>query len=416
MKLSKIPVKGMKDILPYEMQVREYCLNVIKDTYKSYGYQQIDTPSLESLELLLSKQGGDNEKLIFKVLKRGEKLKLESINEENDLADSGLRYDLTVPLARFYSANIDKLITPFKALQIGNVWRADRPQKGRFRQFTQCDIDILGDSSILSEIDMLIASTTVLSKLGFSDFKLRISDRRILKAIALYCGIEPRDNDKLFIILDKIDKIDYAGVEKELIEGGFSNQSVDACLKLLIGFKKQEDKIAYLKKCLNDYIDLDVLDNLSTIIECVNANKKGSFTVEMDITLVRGMSYYTGTIFEIQSEEFSGAISGGGRYDEMISKFTGMQIAACGISIGFERIVTILMDKNISMHSDDNKTAILIEKGVTADKLKDIMLEAQRLRESNTTVLVVSRNKNVKHQKEQLLKIGYNNFIDIYKE
>ena len=188
MALSKKPVTGMKDIMPAEMQLRDYCIGVIKETYAQFGFTSIETPCVENIANLSNKQGGENEKLIFKILKRGEKLNLETAKEEADLVDGGLRYDLTVPLVRYYSNHANELPSPFKALQMGNVWRADRPQKGRYRQFMQCDIDILGEPSNLAEIELILATTTTLGKLGFKNFQIRINDRQILKAMAAYSG------------------------------------------------------------------------------------------------------------------------------------------------------------------------------------------------------------------------------------
>ena len=232
MALTKKPVTGMKDITPAEMQIREYVMNQIRETYKGFGFSQIETPCVEHIENLTSKQGGDNEKLIFKILKRGDKLNLETAKEENDLADSGLRYDLTLPLSRYYANNAANLPSPFKALQMGSVWRADRPQKGRFRQFTQCDIDILGEPSNLAEIELITATTTTIGRLGFKNFEIRINERRILKAMAAYSGFEEKDYDSIFITLDKMDKIGLEGVAAELGEEGYAKESIDKYLEL----------------------------------------------------------------------------------------------------------------------------------------------------------------------------------------
>ena len=239
MALIKKPVTGMKDILPAEMQLRDYCISVIKKTYGEFGFTSIETPCVESLANLNSKQGGENEKLIFKVMKRGEKLNLAEAKEENDLTDSGLRYDLTVPLVRFYANHANELPAPFKALQMGNVWRADRPQKGRYRQFMQCDIDILGEASNLAEIELILATTTTLGRLGFKDFKIRINERRILKAMAAYSGFPEEEYDNVFITLDKMDKIGIDGVAEELEKSGFAKESIDKYLDL---FRAAEGK------------------------------------------------------------------------------------------------------------------------------------------------------------------------------
>ncbi len=224
MALKKKPVTGMKDILPAEMQVREYVMNQIRETYGGFGFHSIETPCVEHIENLTSKQGGDNEKLIFKIMKRGEKLNLETAQAENDLVDSGLRYDLTVPLSRYYSNNAASLAAPFKSLQMGSVWRADRPQKGRFRQFVQCDIDILGDSTRLAEIELILATTTLLGKIGFKGYTVRINDRNILKGMAAFCGFPEESYDQVFIILDKMDKIGMDGVARELAEVGYDEE------------------------------------------------------------------------------------------------------------------------------------------------------------------------------------------------
>ena len=297
MALKKKPVNGMKDILPREMEIRDYVIGMIKETYSNFGFTSMETPCVEHIENLSSKQGGENEKLIFKILKRGEKLKLEEAKAEIDLVDGGLRYDLTVPLARYYSNNVADLPNPFKALQMGSVWRADRPQRGRYRQFTQCDIDVLGEPSALAEIELITATTTLLGKLDFKNFSIRINDRKILKAMAGFSGFSEDKFDLVFIILDKMDKIGLEGVEAELIKEGFSQTSVDTYLGL---FKKVTNDVAgisYLKETLGDFLDQEVASNLEMIISSVESVKSGDFTIDFDPTLVRGMSYYTGTIF-----------------------------------------------------------------------------------------------------------------------
>ena len=241
MALNKKPVTGMKDIMPEEMAIRDYVIGVIKETYGKFGFTPIETPCMENIANLSSKQGGENEKLIFKVLKRGEKLNLETAKEEADLVDFGMRYDLTVPLVRYYSNHANELPSPFKALQMGNVWRADRPQRGRYRQFMQCDIDILGEASNLAEIELILATTTTLGRIGFKNFEIRINDRRILKAMAAYSGFAEEDYDNIFIILDKMDKIGLDGVENELIEDGYAKDSVEKYLTLFKGMQESED-------------------------------------------------------------------------------------------------------------------------------------------------------------------------------
>ncbi len=416
MALIKKPVTGMKDILPKEMQIREYVLNTIKESYGQFGFTQIETPCVENIENLTNKQGGENEKLIFKIMKRGDKLNLEKAKDSQDLVDGGLRYDLTVPLSRFYANHENELPSPFKALQIGSVWRADRPQKGRFRQFVQCDIDILGESRNIAEIELILATSSALSKLGFENFKVRINERRILKAMATYAGFESKDFDLVFIILDKMDKIGFEGVEKELIASGFSNDSVHKYITLYQQLELQKQPLVYLKDLLNKELEEDVVDSLSTIIDAVDNAKVGRFDLLFDPTLVRGMSYYTGTIFEIEMPEFGSSVAGGGRYDEMIGKFTGKNTPACGFSIGFERIVTILLDQNFEIPSQKNRCAYLVDKTVSSDQLIRIIEQAQGQRAQGNCVLLVTMNKNKKFQKEQLQKEGYLEFVEFYAD
>lgn len=416
MALSKKPVTGMKDILPKEMQIRDYVMQVIKENYRKFGFTPIETPCVENIGNLSNKQGGENEKLIFKILKRGEKLNLETAATEEDVVDGGLRYDLTVPLARFYSNNVNQLPTPFKALQMGSVWRADRPQKGRFRQFVQCDIDILGEPSNLAEIELILATTTTLGKLGFSNFKVRINERRILKAMAAYSGFPEEEYDTVFIILDKMDKIGLDGVSGELLENGFSRESVDKYLALFQGIEAADNGILYLKETLADVLEEEVSKSLMEIMESVQATVDTNFEIQFDPTLVRGMSYYTGTIFEIEMPEFGSSVAGGGRYDKMIGKFTGKDTPACGFSIGFERIITILLDKGFEVPGAEKKVAYLVEKGIGTKELCEVIKKAQQERQEGAQVLVVRMNKNKKFQKEQLIKEGYEEFKDFYKE
>ena len=415
MALSKKPVTGMKDILPEEMQIRDYVISVIKETYGKFGFTSIETPCVENIENLSNKQGGENEKLIFKILKRGEKLNLETAESEKDLVDSGLRYDLTVPLVRFYSNHANELPSPFKALQMGNVWRADRPQRGRYRQFMQCDIDILGEPSNLAEIELILATTTTLGKLGFKNFQIRINERRILKAMAAYSGFPEEAYDSVFITLDKMDKIGFAGVEAELLENGFAKESVEKYLALFKGMEEASDGLSYLSRELGDFLDEEVKTSLQEIMESVGATKSADFELVFDPTLVRGMSYYTGTIFEIAMPEFGGSCGGGGRYDKMVGKFTGNDVPACGFSIGFERIILLLMESGFKVPSQPGKVAYLIEKGISSQELCKVIAQAQEERKEGLQVLVVRMNKNKKFQKEQLTKEGYTEFKEFYK-
>lgn len=414
MALKKKPVTGMKDILPAEMEIRDYVIHLIKETYGTFGFSSMETPCVEHIDNLSSKQGGENEKLIFKILKRGEKLKLETAKEERDLVDGGLRYDLTVPLSRYYANNANELPSPFKALQMGNVWRADRPQRGRFRQFMQCDIDILGEATALAEIELILATTTLLGKLDFKNFTIRINDRRMLKAMAAYSGFAPESYDTVFIILDKMDKIGLTGVAEELGKEGFDKLSIDKYLEL---FKELTNDIAgvrYCKEKLAGVLDAQYAQELEMIISSVDAVKSAEFKIMFDPTLVRGMSYYTGPIFEIAMDEFGGSVGGGGRYDEMIGQFTGNATPACGFSIGFERIVMLLLERGYQVPGNTGKTAFLVEKNMPADQFLTVLKEAKEARSNGAQVTVAVMKKNKKFQKEQLMSEGYQEFKEFF--
>ncbi len=414
MTLVKKPVKGMKDVLPEEMRIRNYVMDLIKSTYGAYGFTQIDTPGVENIENLSNKQGGENEKLIFKIMKRGDKLRIKDAECENDLVDNGLRYDLTVPLCRFYSNNSNVLPTPFKALQMGNVWRAEQPQKGRFRQFMQCDIDILGEPTNLAEIELILATTEVIGKLDFHNFNIRINDRRILKSMAVYAGFEEKDFDNVFISIDKMDKIGLDGVRQCLVDDGFDEAVIDKYLDIFRQLENESDGIEYLAGVLGDTLPVECKENLSEICDAVNSAKVADFNLIFDPTLVRGMSYYTGTIFEIELKEFNSSCGGGGRYDKMIGKFTGQETPACGFSIGFERIITILLDKGFKIPEEGSRIAILVDKGVKGEAFSNVLNEAKQLRADGNTVLVVRMNKNKKFQKEQLSELGYTEFKEVF--
>ena len=420
MAFVKKSMTGMKDILPKEMELREYLLGIIQSSYKSYGFNRIETPALEDISNLTGGQGGDNEKLIFKILKRGEKLNLETAKKENDLVDAGLRYDLTVPLARYYANNSDKLISPFKSLQIGSVWRAERPQKGRFRQFTQCDIDILGDSTNAAEIELILATTGVLSKLcPKNKFTLRINDRNILSALVRASGIEEKDMSAVFIILDKLDKIGIEGVKKELTQLGIDKENVENYIAIINKLESSTDnkfKLEFIRENTKEILPDDCINGLLTIINVVEECKTADFNIIFDASLVRGMGYYTGTIFEVSMEGFSGSVAGGGRYDKVIGKFSSKEVPACGFSIGFERIVTILTEENFEPEKEPVKKAYLYEKGLNDIVFIDILHKAKEDRKKGLTVLVTAMNKNKKFQKEQLSLQGYTEFTEVYRE
>lgn len=416
MALKKKPVNGMRDILPEEMQVRDYVQSVIKETFRSFGFTPIETPCMEDISNLSNKQGGENEKLIFKVLKRGEKLKIDQVNQENDLVDMGLRYDLTVPLARFYSNHENELPVPFKAIQIGQVWRADRPQRGRYRQFVQCDIDVIGDGTNLAEIELILATSTTLEKLGFNGFAIRINERRILKAMAAYSGFAENEFEEVFIILDKMDKIGLEGVEKELVELGYDTQAVEKYLDLFHELENTDNSLDYLEKHLQGFIEEDVINGLREIKTAVDTAKTADFQLKFDPTLVRGMSYYTGTIFEVTLPNFGGSCGGGGRYDKMIGSFTGKDVPACGFSIGFERIILLLMEAEFQLPQQEKKIAFLMDKNLLTIDFLEVFAQAKILRAQGNYVLISRMNKNKKFQKEQLEKEGYHEIKEVYSK
>lgn len=411
----KETVKGMRDILPAEMEIREYLLSKLKYIYTSFGFTQIETPCMERIENLTNNQGGENEKLIFKVLKRGEKLS-ESLDMSNPdgLCDSGMRYDLTVPLSRYFANNAGSLPMPFKALQVGSVWRADRPQKGRYRQFTQCDIDILGDPTNAAESELIFVTSLFLESVGVKGNTVMVNDRRILKGMAKKAGFVEEEYNKVFIILDKYDKIGEDGVRAELIASGCSETVVDAYMEIFHGIMNAEDRFTYAEEHFADAMEEGVADHLRQIFANVALMSEGRFNLSFDPTLVRGMGYYTGTIFEIKSEDFKGSsIAGGGRYDNMIGSFTGTPTSACGFSIGFERLVGALLDKKFKAEGSREKVAVLYGKALSSADIATIQARCNALREAGKIVLVQRMNKNVGFQKQKLEAEGYTTFIDI---
>ena len=417
MKFISTPVKGMNDFMPSDMRLREHVLGLIKETYATYGFEQIETPAMEHIENLTGKQGGENEKLIFKIMKRGREL--EKGMETGEIADSGLRYDLTVPLARYYSNNKNNLPTPLKALQIGNVWRADKPQKGRFRQFTQCDIDIIGDSSIMAEIELIAATskmlTRIFSEVGISEFTVHINDRRILKAMAAYAGFTEDQYDDVFITLDKMDKIGLDGVKESLLKKEYPAEAVEKYVAL---FEKITPDLECGQFCADtcaQYLDEKVPGNMDTILRSVSCMIDPSVHLVFDPTLVRGMSYYTGTIFEISIDGYNFSIAGGGRYDEMIGRFCSQPAPAIGFSIGFERIVTILKDLNCQEEAGGKKrTAFLVDEKADPSKLLEVFRKATEIRAQGVIVTVQPLKKNAKFQIETLEKNGYTDIKKVY--
>lgn len=397
--LSKSPAKGMRDFLPKEFALRQQVLAVIQHTYESYGFSRIETPPVENIDLLTSKQGGDNEKLIFKVLKRGEKLQNA---EQGDLCDLGLRYDLTVPLARFYANNCGQLPGVFKAMQMDSVFRADRPQRGRYRQFVQCDIDIIGEPTNLAEIELITATTNALSNLGFNNLTVRLSDRRLLNALAQKCGFTDEQKPAVFIALDKLDKIGVAGVmeEVEAIAQGKSTIFIDMINRITASKNPFKTCIEELGDCLPDEVRQNIEEILAVTKHTVNCGK-----VVFDVTLVRGMGYYTGTIYEVSAEGLSSAIAGGGRYDKMIGRLTGQDVPACGFSIGFERIVLLMQERGATVKPTCG-VALLIDKKCDVDTRIEVMQVCAQMRKKKN-VTVFTKIKNFGYQLKQLREQGY---------
>lgn len=416
MAMIKTPVKGMPEQLPADMEIREYALGLIKETYGRFGFNLIETPVIEHIENLTNKQGGENESLIFKILKRGDKLKEAETGDE--LCDSGLRYDLTVPLSRFFVNNINTLPYPFKAMQLGSSFRADKPQKGRFRQFTQCDIDIIGDASNLAEIELISATAEMLHRLGMGNFKIRVNDRRILKAMSAACGFDADKFDETCIVLDKLDKIGVQGVADLLRKMQLPEEGIAKYSAMLADGTDYDLCKGFADKHIGSSLDGAIADNMDTIISCVRALIEGRGTIVFDPSLVRGMGYYTGPIFEIElidKKNYSFSIAGGGRYDEMIGKFSDgkLQAPACGFSIGFERIVAILKDKGFRPERKGESVAYLLRPGLVADRVREVIVEVNRLRDNGNRVLISPKAKNVKAQIEKLEEYGYTRIVKV---
>lgn len=401
MKANVNPAKGMRDFLPAEKEIRDYVENVIVSTYKQTGFELIETPVIENIENLVGSDGGENLKLIFKILKRGEKLD-DIINmTENDLADLGLRYDLTVPLSRFYCNNKAKLPSVFKSLQVGNVFRAERAQKGRYRSFKQCDIDIIGDESSAAEIELITTTSKALANLNVDKFAIRINDRRILKGVILSCGFSETEFDNVCIIVDKLDKIGMSGIEQELLAKEYNQDSI----KKLINALNEINKTG--TKCLSEYgVESAVVENIDFIINSVTELSEGKYKIKFDFTLVRGMGYYTGSIFEIEYEGLGYSIGGGGRYDKMIGKFIGEDIPAVGFSIGFERLVNQLIEENFKV-PNLQKIVLLYD---YENNYVDVLKKANELRAKGYTVSVCEKAKKLGKQLSQFEGYGYTGY------
>lgn len=384
--MKSTPVKGTRDYLPKEVEIRDYLQNVIAETYRDAGFVRITTPIIEDAVNLDKSEGGENLNLIFRVLKRGKKLSSALNNEnvtEKELSDMGLRYDLTLPLSRYFSNNKNELMTPFKVIQMDRVYRAERPQKGRLREFMQCDIDIIGNDSRDAEIELILTTTKALNRVGLKNYTVKINDRRILKSIFSYTGFDDADNEKLAIIFDKLDKIGIDGVKAELEENSFDKNAIDKFIGLFENGSLTLDSIA-------DVCDAEYVNDLKYIIDTVDKASNGTIPVEFTPSLVRGQGYYTGTIFEVAADGYSGAVAGGGRYDNLIGKFLNEDIPAVGFSIGFERIFGILMEQNYAIPDCKKRIAVFYDK----DNYADALAYAENLRDEYM-VSVIARPKKL---------------------
>jgi len=423
MAFTKKPIKGMTDFPPADMRLRNSVLDEIKRTYTQFGFAQIETPMMEHIGNLMSKQGGDNEKLIFKVLKRGAAFaRAYESGDPDELVAEGLRYDLTVPLARFYANNKEQLPSPFRALQVGPVWRADQPAKGRFRQFVQCDIDVLGDATCLAEIELITATSKALSRVlsaaGVKEFTVHVNDRRILQAAALKAGFAEDEVGSALISLDKLDKIGFDGVRAELLENGADEATADGYLDL---FRAESDDTFSAAFC--NAVDAEglasVAANLDEIIAAAMALTDEGVNIVFDPTLVRGMGYYTGPIFEVTVDNFGISIAGGGRYDEMIGKFSGEDVCACGFSIGFERIIALLRDAGVTDLGEGNtqgRVVFLVDAKATPEKRREALKSAHALRNEGRDVAVLPLRKNAKRQIQTLEAEGFTEFNKVYAD
>lgn len=395
--MKATPVKGTNDYLPREVRLRNYLQNEIVRTYQSCGFERIQTPILEDIENLDKSEGGENLGLIFKVLKRGDKLRKALEQEQYEaLSDLGLRYDLTLPLTRYYANNRSKLPMPFKCIQTDQVFRAERPQKGRLREFVQCDIDIIGTDSINAEIELIYVTAQALLNINIRNFVIKINDRRILKAILLGAGFKEEELDSVCITFDKLAKIQAEGVVEELTQKGFAKEAIERFAQILSGGALSlEDAEKYCE-------DTQFVDHLRYIMEQSEQLAEGRYTLEYDSSLVRGQGYYTGTVFEIESPEFGSSIGGGGRYDNMVGKFLGENIPAVGFSIGFERIVSILLDGDYEIPQMKKRAAVIYDK----DKLVEAMRFANSKKEQYDVTLL-ERAKKLGKQLGQLENQAY---------
>lgn len=382
--ISSKPVRGTRDILPDEMKIRDRLEQKILEVYRSHGFSRIETPVMENLELLLGSDGGENLKMLFTILKRGEKLELTQDASVLDLCDMGLRFDLTLPLSRFYSNNQEMLEAPFKAIQIGNVFRAERPQKGRFRAFKQCDIDIIGDASIHAEIELMDTTAKALIAMGFNGFTIKVNHRQLLNEVIKKAGFSQESVGAVCISLDKLDKIGIVGVTQELINNGHEQKIVDNLMSYVTNINLDN---------LNQWVeDAASVEELTQVIKTVKVLAKSNYEIVFDFSLIRGMGYYTGLIFEVSYGPYGYSIAGGGRYDNMIGKYSKVSVPAVGFSIGFERIITILMEEK--KNTVQAEPAIILFYEPQMDDMVAVINQGDVLRDRGYQVnLVVMKKK-----------------------
>ncbi|MEG2287768.1 MAG: histidine--tRNA ligase, partial [Ruthenibacterium sp.] len=397
--MKTTPIKGTRDYLPREVRVRDYVQNQILNVYRQSGFVRIATPMLEDMENLDKSDGGDNLNLIFKILKRGEKLdKALAANDTQKLADLGLRYDLTLPLSRYYAANQDALPSPCKVIQTDRVFRAERPQKGRMREFVQCDIDILGDESTNAEIELIDVTARALRAVDLTDVVIHINDRRMLRSMLLQFGFAPETLDTVCVSFDKLDKIGEQGVTAELTE---KDMPADAVAQLSRFLQAGDFSLAHVAKLLRAQ-DRALAEDLLRVMDAVRAVANGAYAIAYTPQLVRGQGYYTGVVFEVTCPGFAGAVGGGGRYDDMVGKFLGQKVPAVGFSIGFERIIGILLDKGFAVPEERASLALLYR--ADAD-FADVLQKAAALR-TQYAVTVLAAGKKVAKQLERLADDG----------
>ncbi len=401
-------VKGTNDYLPNEVEIRDYLSDKILSVYKENGFEHITTPIIEDIENLDKSDGGENLNLIFKIMKRGDKLdkaleKGVTSQNENELADMGLRYDLTLPLSRYYANNKDKLTIPMKCIQMDRVYRAERPQKGRLREFIQCDIDIIGSESTDSEIELILTTTKALDAIGMKNYKVKVNDRRLLRAVLASFGFAESELDSVCITFDKMDKIGLDGVVEELNEKGFDGKAIESFKNFLEKKDFSLDSVAVILE------DKTPAESLKHIIDTVGELTDNAYEVVFDLSLVRGQGYYTGTVFEVESIDFKGAIAGGGRYDNLIGKFLNENVPAVGFSIGFERIFSILMEHGIDITSRQKKIAVMYDEQefIAAVKIAD------RLRNEGNIASLYVKPKKMGKFLGKLEERKYDGFVNV---